>query len=327
VIDVFKLFFSILALIVCGATHAQVSTFPFSETFDCPESVQVFTGDTSGTGWGNSISGCPEWGQMLHATTDPQPSDGVAYGSLSRIHSLDNYSGGGGGNGVGIPVGSGRSNNNGSPIILRIEPASQLWVRFYMRYPLGFSWVDGQPYYKKLLRFRGIDLNKDPDGIADQIFVFRNQQGSDIYYAFSAYGGEEWGTLGGSCGWTCVMGGSLGDGQWHSYEAHIKAGDPGLIQGWINGNLVFSHEVQVNAPKGFGSIEVHGNQATPNNGMDLYVSYDDFVVTNETPGNRDALGNPMIGPIGWVRTIQPHQFILIPRPGLPRDSRFPFGTP
>ena len=77
------------------------------------------------------------------------------------------------------------------------------------------------------------------------------------------------------------MGSSLGDGRWHSYEVHLKVGDPGVLEGWIDGNQVFRYaNIWVYGPQGITSMSVYDNSTNPNNGTDQYVSYDDFVISN-----------------------------------------------
>lgn len=259
-----------------GTAQAQVA-LPFSSTFNCPESTQ--------TSWpSGNISGCPGWEGNGQWTT--------SNGSVARISSQDNYPGGGGGRGFGQAVGDGNNNNSGG-IRITFAPQSQLWARFYMKYPLGFRWRDGQPGMHKIIRFRG-------GSGTDLILNFKDWE--KAYFSF--YSGTT-GNLGGDCGWLCVMGGSLGDGQWHAYEVHVRVGNPGRIEGWIDGNLVFSHTTNVYAPQGFNSISIHDNQETPNNGGDRYVSYDDFVISN----------TGYIGPIGGGDTTPPTAAITYPSSG------------
>jgi len=243
-------------LIYVGSAQAQVA-LPFSSTFDCPESNQ--------SSWGSTISGCPGWQLWSGATT--------ANGSRTRISSSDNNPGGGGGRGYGKAVGYG-GNNNGGSIRVTFAPQQQLWVRFYARWPLGFSWANGQPQYVKILRFNGTNLD-----FGLQFYDSHDQSGS-FSFGLGTTSIGPWQHLGGSCGWVCIMGGNLGSGQWNAYEAHIKAGNPGMIQGWINGNLVFSHAVPVDLGSGATQIEIHGNQNFVTTATDSYVSYDDIVISN-----------------------------------------------
>lgn len=232
------------------------ATIPFSSTFDCPESDQ--------TSWGTTIADCPGWQGNGNWTT--------INGSRARISSLDNNPSGGGGRGFGQAVGDG-SNNNGGGIVITFPAQSELWIRWYMRFPLGFSWNNGKPYYLKIVRLRG------PTGAnTDHIVQFRDWD--NAYFGFVDQLGR-YSNLGGSCGWTCIMGGSLGDGQWHSYEVHLKVGNPGILEGWIDGNQVFRHaNIWVYASQGITSMSVYDNSTNPNNGTDQYVSYDDFAISN-----------------------------------------------
>ena len=236
-----------------GIAQAQTA-IPFSSTFDCSESIQ--------STWTVPISGCGGWNKYGDWIT--------TNGTRARISTLDNYPGGGGGRGFGQSVGDG-SNNNGGGISLIFNPQTDFWVRYYMRVPLGFSWQSSEPQHFKQVRFRGLA------GGGDLVLDWKMYPPSA--WSFDSYG-DGWYGKGGTCGWTCIMGGSTGDGKWHSYEVHVKTGSQGKIEGWVDGNLMFSINTPVYAPSGFDSVTIQDNQASPTNGTDVYVSWDDFVISN-----------------------------------------------
>jgi hypothetical protein len=260
---------------ICGIfggvkiAHAYTE-IPFSSTFNCPEATQPF---------GTPITGCQGWQGYNNEIT--------SNGSRARISVLDNNPNGGGGRGFGQAVGDG-SNNNSGGIVLTFPAQSEMWVRWYMKYPLGFSWVDGNPHHSKILRFRG-----NQGDYTDLILNFRTYPGANL--SFDDYG-SNWYGLGGECGWRCIMGGALGDGVWHSYEVHIKAGNPGIVEAWVDGNRVFSHtNYPVTAPAGFNIMTIQDNQGYADNGEDVYISFDDFAISN----------TGYIGPISGGDTTPP----------------------
>jgi hypothetical protein len=287
----FRLFFAIFALVAGGVAHAQnYHTLPFSSTFlDCPDSVQ----NDWGSAQYNSIQNCEAWGGYGKTWFTNN-------GSASRINSLDNYPGGGGGKGFGNAVGDDH-NDQAASLYLEIEPSQELWVRFYVRFPQGFKWRasrNGDPNWLKFLRFRGPGLNITYGTKTDVMFTFHYE-----YLAFYSTGdGDTWGTRQGPDSWGSLFPGKVADGRWIALEVHIKSGNPGILEMWVDGvHRAKWDDIPVNSVSsyGIGGIQFKGNQAYPENGGDVFVSFDDIAVTNQTPAGRDALGNPMIGPLGW----------------------------
>lgn len=223
-------------------------TLPFSSTFNCPESVQ--------TSWGSydDIAGCPGW-----------QGDGgspTSNGSYDRISSSDNNPDGEGGRGWGHAVGDGQNNNGGS-IRITFAPQSELWIRFYMRYPSGFTWAGGLPGYQKILYI-------NPPGHVAEF------TGDEIGYyneTLSTHSAS-------SAGWPTIMGGSTGDGQWHAYEWHIKIGNPGIMETWVDGALVHSNTSINTGSTPISVLNILTNQNQPANGGDRYISIDDFAISN-----------------------------------------------
>lgn len=225
-------------------------TLPFSSTFDCPESSQ--------SSWEayQDIAGCPGWQGDGGWTTQN--------GSYDRISSTDNNPGGGGGRGFGASVGDG-VNNNGGRIRVTFAPQSELWVRFYMKYPLGFSWTGGTPEYQKIMYINPLA----------GVFQWRNWTNANIGFYL-----ETVSNVGASTSWNTVMGGSTGDGLWHSYEFHIKIGNPGILEVWVDGNRVMSNSSVNVGNTQISTLNLLTNQKAPNNGGDKYISIDDFAISN-----------------------------------------------
>ena len=104
---------------------------------------------------------------------------------------------------------------------MRVEwsstPQNEIWIRWYMRYESGFRWknlVDN-----KILTVNSGYINRTIFGFAwaDQIRIYSNGY-NGLYY--SATGD----------GWKGIMGGDVGDGQWHLYEIYLKMDTNGKME-------------------------------------------------------------------------------------------------
>jgi hypothetical protein len=174
------------------------------------------------------------------------------------------------GKGFRHAVGDGLNNNSGG---LRIEFPGQpeIFIRYYIRFPLGFSW-DSQ------INMKTIYVNQGSPGT----FYFGLHQ--------NRIGGVRGGTVihHSPLSWSDWMGGSTGDGNWHRLEVHAKmesasgAGD-GVFEFKLNGNLIYS-----NLATGFGNsagalfdhLVVGSNADSPLNGGVVFVDFDDFAISD-----------------------------------------------
>ncbi|HJX18603.1 MAG TPA: hypothetical protein VJ437_10450 [Acidiferrobacterales bacterium] len=258
--------------------------------------------------WSTSYN-CPDWKQ-----SDGLPScDGLLdYGSWTcdngdgtreeeQITAAANYPGGGGGKGQRSWDGDGTNNNSGATRLPLTNPQPELWIRFYMRYPLGFRW-DPYPTYEKWLRVdtvNAIPIWYGPDKVA-----------IGAYPAGQSYGSSD------GTGWNTVMvagatdpvtGLKTGDGLWHWYEVRIRINTPGNADGvgeiWIDGIQRLSrNDIDYRAelgstfvPGGWTEVSWAHNQTTPGNGRCVPVDYDDVAIR--------AIGP--IGPVGPADTLAP----------------------
>src|SRR3989304_8335453 len=100
---------------------------------------------------------CPEWTQSDGLYPPAINCDGLTgYGGWvtrdgkeEQITSAANYPGGGGVRGQRQWVGDGTNNNSGGIKITFNSPQPELWIRWYMRYELGFQW--DPLHYDKIL--------------------------------------------------------------------------------------------------------------------------------------------------------------------------------
>ena len=211
---------------------------------------------------------CPGTGVGPHQWSPSAPED--------RITTEANYPGGGGGKGFRHYRGDG-TNVGGNAIQIDLGAGyPELWGRFYMRYQLGFAWLNGQPHYSK------------------DLYV---NVATPSAWVFGIQGSASWGIFNGSTSipssksWVSTMGGSTGDGQWHCYEWHIQHGAGARIEIWVD-------EVQVlntttNMPAGSTrSMAVGENQnlVAGAGAIPWYTDYDDFAFS--TSGRIGCLGPP-----------------------------------
>lgn len=207
-----------------------------------------------------------------------------------------------GGNGFRTYKADGINQQSGE---VRVDfPAAQreLWIRWYMRYEAGFTWLNNQVYYNKVLY-----INSGSPGVS-VIPEFVSHSG-DSFASTIQGGAEAYQVNADGFGWSTIMGGNSSDGIFHCFEVYIKMdtnGTDGAGSIWIDGVLVkdaigvdFSGG-NIITRDGWTWFEMASNQNAPNNGRVEYVDYDDIIIYNQTPPNLDANGNSFIGPIDWV---------------------------
>ncbi len=144
---------------------------------------------------------------------------------------------------------------------------TELWVRWYMRYPAGFAWSNMQ--YQKLIYFHQSASNYTYAGIFGDTFAMELPSSrASIGY-----------------GWNSIMGGNSGDGLWHCYEIHVSIG--GIFEFWLDGTKRGSVSGVNYGMSNFGGLlEFATNQAFPSTAG--YVDWDDMAIS--TTG--------YIGPLG-----------------------------
>lgn len=250
--------------------------------------------------WETSFLTCPE-GSGYGATLCDNLDWGNAYtdgGNATQITTSANNSAGLGGRGVRFWNNDGQNMNSAT---LRVEfPTLQaeLWIRWYTRYQSGYSWSGSTPSYDKMLYITG-DIDIIPeyhDGNNGPEYSVVTQGAADYYQIETT-----------DFGWSHVMGGATGDGQWHCYEIHIKrdttSGAPhnGVGQLWIDG-ILRAEDITAEMGNGWVSFKFEENQNSVASGAPYYIDYDDMVIYNTTPPNTDANGKAFIGPLDWGGT-------------------------
>jgi hypothetical protein len=266
VIFLLILFFGLFGL----AKNSQADvTLPWSTTYNCAEWKTTDGADTH----------CDNMVKYGDVTCNPGSYE-------EQITSIANNPNGGGGGGQRHWEGDGTNVLSGGTRIDFATAQPEVWIRWYLRFPLGFSWNSNQPEDQKMLYFR------TDTGTAPYV---------GIYYQKCRVvaGGVNYASADGT-GWSSIMGGSTGDGLWHYYEVHMKVdtnGINGIAEMWVDGVLKLSYaNVDYNTPAvGFTWFTIGNNQKIPTNGQCVPVDYDDVAVNN----------TGYIGPIGATPDVTP----------------------
>ncbi len=224
-------------------------TLPWSTTYDCAD-------------WDNN---------------DPIDCDGMqnagggsCYGNYEQITVAANNPNGDGGKGQRHWYGDGENSGSGGAQV-EFSAETELWIRWYMRYPLGFTWsavYSGYPHYDKL------------------ILTFANGEKRQIKLDGGGIG------LGGGTlptpvsagqGWSVINGGMTGDGQFHYYEVHIIAEtgvNNGTFEVWTEaGKILSDTSADFGDTGGVDAIILGSNQEAPDNGGVVAVDYDDIAIS------------------------------------------------
>ena len=226
-----------------------------------------------------------ECAQLDNANTqDPDPArsdvsrsnDNVTdNGRGWEITTAANYSGGGGGNGFRHWRGDGTGNACSGGITITLPGSyTELWLRWYMRYQSGFTWVNNDPGYTKDIygsehvNYWIYGIQNDGWGVSD--ISSANHDGVS--------------GPGASFTWADLMGGTTGDGQWHCHEFHInRAGaGAGVIEVWIDDDWKFTETGLTLHTDAMSSFRIGSNQSEPTGAgaADYYTDYDDIAVSD-----------------------------------------------
>jgi hypothetical protein len=248
---------------------AQAVPLVFQTTFDCPEWIQgMGRSDASVCGSGDGISGHGDW------TTRS--------GSRDQIIAEANNPSGGGGKGLRHWRGDGANNLGGGLTITLPAPVTEMWVRFYMRYSLGFAWRGGAPIYTK-------DHYWGACGSGCAIFGIQGNRSWGVNYDGRA-------NYSSSLTWAQSQRAYTGDGEWHVYEYHLKQdGRAGVVEIWVDG-VQYLHVNNADlGDKPWSYFRLGENQATVTGCTpDCYTDYDDIAIS--TTGYIGPLAPPDRGP-------------------------------
>jgi hypothetical protein len=214
--------------------------------------------------WSSTLN-CADWQQ---ASGQPWTQNGcddmtnsvgqLCGGERSRINASGNYSGGGGGKGYRLYLCTGQFSNTDSLKLEMTSAVPELWFRWYARYASGISW---NPFSAHKLMY---DFNaKWIISLYDTVSLLSQGYGSKWHMAQhdTCTGGPRIKKF----GWNQINGGSVGDGQFHSYEVHLKTdtnGSNGVFQSWVDGVLRNSHSDVNYGGQNFQGWSMGVNQAT-----------------------------------------------------------------
>lgn len=215
---------------------------------------------------------CDEWNTYSDPNCNGLEASGgdpcEPQGYYEQITSDANMPSGGGGRGQRHWQGDGTNIQSGGTKIQFNSTVDEIWVRWYMRYALGYKmrsdsvgdkflyFVDAGPWIQwKSFDVMNISTGTNYEGFANKGWDYVMRNGADD--------GD---------------GHKLSDGQWHLYEIHLKTGSgDGIAQMWIDEELVLDHSNATLTVEGF---IIGSNQKYPDNGECLPVDFDDFAINN-----------------------------------------------
>jgi hypothetical protein len=268
---------AVVALTWSPTSSAQTVPLVFQTTFACPDWIQgMGGGDANVCSSGDGISGSGDWI--------------TSSGSRDQIIAAANNPSGGGGKGFRHWRGDGSNNNGGGLTITLPAPVTEMWVRFYMRFSLGFAWSGGAPSYTK-------DNYWGACGSGCVIFGIPGNHAWGVNYN----GGVNYPS---SRTWSQSQGGNTGDGQWHLYEYHLKQnGAAATIEIWVDGVRYLN---LTNANLGstpWRTFKLGENQSTVTGcNPDCYTDYDDLAIS--TTGQIGPVGAPIPGALAAPQNLR-----------------------
>ena len=259
-------------------------------------------------GWSTSFEYSAD---CTHTDCTPLASDGVRFegdpaivdggSALSAANNPNGTGGRGWRNMYGDGTNGGVAGAQPATVVFQ-DRQPEFWVRWYQRVEAGFVWSGGEPNYDKWLYMRASDSY--PNSVGEIIPGYAN--GVKPYFQVTGSPGHIYGWVNGSTLlWTEIFG-APSDGLWHMIEMYVKMdtdGTDGVYRVWADGVLraeVTNGDFSGSVPdmrNGIKWFNFQNNQESPANGRLMYVDLDDLCVYNQDPGNRDADGNPWIGPL------------------------------
>lgn len=152
--------------------------------------------------------------------------------------------------------------------------SNEIWLRGYFYFPSGFNF-SASP----VVKFLRVKSN------ANYVSVFFNA-GPNANTGKLLQSNEIAGTQ------NDISSALLTTGTWHCVEQYVKFGSSGIQRIWLDGVLVSTRNENTGSGANQIYIMTQWNGETPQV-QDEWM--DDLVVTTDTPANRDANNNPMIG--------------------------------
>lgn len=216
----------------------------------------------------------------------------------TKVSSAMDSVGGGKSCRMGVTAGSVKF-GTGLTIPTKLKSGDQLWIRFRLFAPNGFS-TYVPPSHGSHLKFIRID-QYDPAGTPGRLdWYWPNrlilERGKNV---------PAWQIL--------SPGHDLKTGVWETWEMYVKldytaanAGGQGRVRAWKNGVLIGDLPMQTlwdtNGEARQILLVTHWNGGAP---QTQHLFLDDLVMTNVTPSSQDAAGNPYIGVGNFVSVAPP----------------------
>jgi len=258
IISIFLIIFSGTFCFV-EISRANVAV-PWSSTFNCADWAQGDTWPPSG-----GCDGMDLINDGWYPTCSNKPS------GKSEINvSLNNPLGTG--KGMRQVIGDGSNSQGAAPRITFTSSHGEIWMRWYVRYEAGFvlSTVGHTTYHKyAYIRFSPSSFSKVFDILGNTWSL--THQGCDS-------GGNDYG----GTGFTGMNSGSVGDGQWHSVEIHVKietSGNNGIFEAWMDGVQQMDIHDTNYCGTPITSLTLGTNQSWPTNNNCAYFDYDDIALS------------------------------------------------
>lgn len=210
---------------------------------------------------------------------------------------------------LGVDANGNRSNSGGISLswgeTFSFNHGEHFWVRWYLRFEQGFTFpgVVGKAHYFKVLYFR---QSVAEGGSNHSTFNLSDHDNISYYSQIGDFQTHQR-TVPYGCGFLANHG-DPSHGEWVCYELYLKResssiADDGQFKCWVQSQLVSDHS-DVTYGAGMSGFLIGSNaDGLPTDMPDRYVDYDNFIVTTQTPANRDTADNPMIGPIGWINPV------------------------
>ncbi len=296
--DSMKELLSVLVILLWASPSFAEITFDsngrWSTSFDCPEWQMC----------ANWPSGCP----LSCDGLIPGGGWGTSGGHYEQITSEANN-----------PLGTGRGQrhwladaNNGNSGGLEIVFPSALpefWIRFYIRFPLGFSWASPLQYYKIIYINRGQTPYLEVDWPWGWTRSGITATTGGVFQELMGDVNSGWETLMANSTVDARTGKHQGDGKWHCFECHFKtntSGANGIWELWIDGIRKVNHANVDYRGVLFSRVLIGSNHTPCLNGKDTPVDYDDIVVSTKAYiGPMQATPPPPSPPPRFAPPTQP----------------------
>lgn len=170
-----------------------------------------------------------------------------------------------GGRGFRHWMGDGQNAGGGGQTITLPSAMMDLYFSVKIRYQSGMRWANGSPSYIK-------DIYTDPWPCGGGTCVI-------LGYIDGGFGGSYDNALNmpSKLTWTLSQGGSVGDGQFHCYEWHVRKGTNGLFEFKFDGVPQLSRTANLGT-RAIRQFMLGENQHNPSNGGPRYRDFDDLKV-------------------------------------------------